>query len=453
MISSLPAFMTHPMLQPLPLLANGICVYALLLITWTCWRRPTDLGYVFSNLFRQKRRSLVTLGSIILGGVAIFIFGGFVDYSFWALREQTIRTNLGHVQIYKQGYLESGEAMPLNYGISDYAGIRQTLLNDPDLAPMIKTVTGQLEYSGVISHYDSGVSTFYTAVGIEPESSLLLGSLDRIILGSDLSRIDTFGATIGSGLARGLAASYDSELDMLAVNPSGGQNAISVHVRGILESGIKDYDDRMLKMPLKTAQELLDTEDVSKIIVLLEQTSLTETAKARIEQLIAEQNLPLAAVHWSTLALFYHQVVNLFNGIFFFIKAIVSIIVVFMISNTMMTNVLERTREIGTLRAIGLTRREVSRLFVLEGTIMGVLGAIGSIAIGIVIAEIINLNGVPMPPAPGYSQGYLAFIRWSEDFTLFWFSAVLAIVTAVIASILPARRAARLVIADAFRHH
>jgi len=447
------AFMAHPMLQPLPLLANGICLYALALMLWTCWRRPTDFAYVFSNLFRQKRRSLVTLSSIVLGGVAIFIFGGFVEYSFWALREQTIRTNLGHVQIYKQGYLASGEAMPLNYGIADYSGIRQMLLDDPVLAPMIKTVTGQLEYSGIISHYDSDVSTFYTAVGIEPESSLLLGSLDRIILGSDLSRIDLLGATVGAGLARALAASYDSELDLLTVNPSGGQNAMSIHVRGILESGIKDYDNRMLKMPLKTAQALLDTDEVSKIIVLLEETAHTDAAKARIEHLIDAQQLPLETLHWSALALFYHQVVNLFNGIFFFIKAIVSTIVVFMISNTMMTNVLERTREIGTLRAIGLTQREVSRLFLLEGISMGVLGAILSIVLGIVLAEIINLNGVLMPPAPGYSQGYLAFIRWSEDWSLFWFSAVLAIVTAFAASILPARRAARLVIAEAFRHH
>jgi len=439
--------------HPLAWCANLIVLYALILIGWTLLRRTGDLGYAFSNLFRQKRRSLVTLSSIVLGGMAIFIFGGFVDYTFWILREQTVRTNLGHVQIYKQGYLASGEATALNYGIDDYPGIRQWLLDDPELAPMIKTVTGQLQYTGIISNYDSGASTFYSAVGIEPESALLLGSLDRIVLGSDLSRIDETGATIGSGLARALDAGYDDYLDMLAVNPSGGQNAMSVKIRGILESGIKDYDDRVLKMPLKTAQMLLDTDEVSRIIVLLHDTSRTQQARARIDELIATQGLELETVPWNEDAEFYHQVVNLFNGIFFFIKAIVSTIVVFMISNTMMTNVFERTREIGTLRAIGLTRHEVSRLFLLEGIIMGIVGALVSIVAGIVIAEIINLNGVPMPPAPGYSRGYLAFIRWSEDWSLFWFSAVLAVVTAFAASILPARRAARLVIAEAFRHH
>jgi len=444
--------MTQTLNHPLAWLANLIMLYALFLIIWTLICRSSDFRYAFSNLFRQKRRSLVTLSSIVLGGVAIFIFGGFVDYSFWALREQTIRTNLGHVQLYKKGYLASGEATPLNYGIENYKIIRQALLDDSQLAPLIKTVAGQLEYSGIVSNYESGVSTFYTAVGVEPASSLLLGSLDRIVLGSDLSRIDELGATVGSGLARSLSASYDDWLDMLAVNPAGGQDAMSVRVRGILESGIKDYDDRMLKMPLKTAQMLLGTEDVSKIIVLLHHTNDTDKARALIEKIIKQKNLELETVHWNKLALFYHQVVNLFNGIFFFIKAIVGIIVVFMISNTMMTNVLERTREIGTLRAIGLTQREVSRLFLLEGIIMGLFGAVASIGLGIIIAELININGVPMPPSPGYSRGYLAFIRWAEDWTLFWFSAVLAVVTAFAASILPARRAARLVIAEAFRH-
>ncbi len=75
--------------------ANMIIIYALLVVIVTAIRKPTDIRYTFLNLFRQRRRSGVTLLAITLGGVAVFIFGGFVDYSFWALREQTIRTNLG----------------------------------------------------------------------------------------------------------------------------------------------------------------------------------------------------------------------------------------------------------------------------------------------------------------------------------------------------------------------
>jgi len=432
-------------------LSNLIIAYALLVVVVTCIRKPTDIRYTFLNLFRHRRRSAVTLLAITLGGVAVFIFGGFVDYSFWALREQTIRTNLGHIQLYQKGYLASGSSSSLQHTIANYDEVKQLLLADPQIAPEIKTVTGQIEFSGIISQYEKGVSTFFTGVGIEPETSLMLGSLDRIISGSDLSRIQPQNITLGSGVAQALSATYDSWVDLLVVNAAGGQNAISSEVRGIFQSGIKEYDETAIKLPLVTAQRLLQTEDVSKIIILLEDTEKTEAVLARVEQLIAEKGLQLEVRSWDELAIFYHQVVNLFEGIFLFIKAIVSVIVVFMIGNTLMMNVMERTREIATLRALGLNKGYIGRLFVLEGIIIGIIGSVLSVSFGIAIASLININGIPMPPSPGYSQGYLAFVRWDQDLNLFWFSCALPLVTALLASLLPARRASNLVIAEAFR--
>ncbi|KEY57375.1 FtsX-like permease family protein [Serratia sp. DD3] len=432
-------------------ISNIIIVYALLVVIITAIRKPTDIRYTFLNLFRQRRRSGVTLLAITLGGVAVFIFGGFVDYSFWALREQTIRTNLGHIQLYEKGYLSSGANNSLQYTINNYDEVKNILLADPVIAPKITTITGQLAFSGIISQYDKGTSTFFTGVGIEPQTSLVLGSLDRIISGSDLSRVRPQEITIGSGIANALSAGYGDWVDMLVVNPQGGQNAMSSQVRGVFQSGIKEYDDTAIKMPLQTAQRLLQTDGVSKIIIMLQDTEQTERVLARINQLISDKKLNLESRSWDELAIFYHQVVNLFEGIFLFIKSIVSVIVVFMIGNTLMMNVIERTREIATLRALGLNQSYIGRLFVLEGIIIGIIGSVLSVSFGILIATLININGIPMPPSPGYTQGYLAFVMWDQDINLFWFSCALPLVTALIASIIPARRASKLVIAEAFR--
>ncbi|MBC3214520.1 ABC transporter permease [Serratia fonticola] len=431
--------------------ANIIIIYALLVVIVTALRKPTDIRYTFLNLFRQRRRSGVTLLAITLGGVAVFIFGGFVDYSFWALREQTIRTNLGHIQLYQQGYLRSGANNSLQYTIDNYDEVKQLLQADPVIAPKIATITGQLAFTGIISQYDKGASTFFTGVGIEPLTSLVLGSLDKIISGSDLSRVEQQDITLGSGIANALSAGYGDWVDMLVVNPQGGQNAMSSQVRGVFQSGIKEYDDTAIKMPLHTAQRLLQTQDVSKIIIMLQDTNQTEEVLARINQLIEQHQFKLEARSWDELAIFYHQVVNLFEGIFLFIKSIVSVIVVFMIGNTLMMNVIERTREIATLRALGLNQSYIGRLFVLEGIIIGIIGSALSVSFGMLIAALININGIPMPPSPGYTQGYLAFVLWDQDFNLFWFSCALPLVTALIASIIPARRASKLVIAQAFR--
>ncbi|ERK16523.1 hypothetical protein L580_0098 [Serratia fonticola AU-P3(3)] len=439
------------MMNSLFWISNVIIAYALLVVIVTMIRKPTDIRYTFLNLFRQRRRSGVTLLAITLGGVAVFIFGGFVDYSFWALREQTIRTNLGHIQLYERGYLSSGANNSLQYTISQYDEVKNLLQADPVIAPQIATITGQLAFTGIISQYDKGASTFFSGVGIEPQTSLVLGSLDKIISGSDLSRVEQQDITIGSGIAHALSAGYGDWVDMLVVNPEGGQNAMSSQVRGIFQSGIKEYDDTAIKMPLQTAQRLLQTNDVSKIIIMLQNTDQTEAVLARINRLIAEHRLNLEGRSWDELAIFYHQVVNLFEGIFLFIKSIVSVIVVFMIGNTLMMNVIERTREIATLRALGLNQAYIGRLFVLEGIIIGIIGSLLSVSFGILIASLININGIPMPPSPGYTQGYLAFVMWDQDINLFWFSCALPLVTALIASIIPARRASKLVIAEAFR--
>jgi putative ABC transport system permease protein len=439
------------MMNALFWISNIIIVYALLVVIVTTIRKPTDIRYTFLNLFRQRRRSGVTLLAITLGGVAVFIFGGFVDYSFWALREQTIRTNLGHIQLYEKGYLSSGANNSLQYTISNYDEVKNLLQADRTVAPKITTITGQLAFTGIISQYDNGASTFFTGVGIEPQTSLVLGSLDKIISGSDLSRVERQDITIGSGIANALSAGYGDWVDMLVVNPQGGQNAMSSQVRGVFQSGIKEYDDTAIKMPLQTAQRLLQTNDVSKIIIMLQDTEQTEAVLTRINQLIAEHHLNLEARSWDELAIFYHQVVNLFEGIFLFIKSIVSVIVVFMIGNTLMMNVIERTREIATLRALGLNQSYIGRLFVLEGIVIGMIGSLLSVSFGVLIASLININGIPMPPSPGYTQGYLAFVMWDQDINLFWFSCALPLVTALIASIIPARRASKLVIAQAFR--
>lgn len=127
-----------------------------------------------------------------------------------------------------------------------------------------------------------------------------------------------------------------------------------------------------------------------------------------------------------------------------------ALIVVFMIGNSMTMSIVERTREITTLRAIGLQSNRVTRLFWLEGIYIGIFGALGSLLFGFTIAAIINISGIAMPPSPGQSVGYTAFIK-TNDVGLIWITLILPILTSAVASIIPAYRASRLNITDAFK--
>lgn len=429
------------------LFINIIVALILLFVLGCVLFRFRDVKFAFLNLFRHKRRSFSTIAAIVLGGVSIFLYGGFIDYSFWILKEQTIRTNIGHVQIYNQNYFETSNKNKSL--IENYTQLKQAILETPELAENISTLSGQLEFTGVISQYENETSSYFSGLGIEALPALKLGSFDKIISGSDLSRIRADEITLGSGLAKTLNTKYDDWLDAMVVNTRGGQGALSLKVRGIFASGIKDYDDVAMKLPLATAQRIMGTDGLSKVLILLKDDDSAAFA-AKLRQFIARHQLPLIVKEWKEVSLFYQQVEGLLSGIYFFIKLIVALIVIFMISNAMTMNIIERTREITTLRAIGLKPLRVTRLFFLEGIFVGITGAIGSLTLGLIIAAVINLYGIEMPPSPGQTTGYTAFIKTNSP-SLIWITLVLPILTATGASILPALRASRLNISDAFK--
>lgn len=417
-------------------------------ILWCVIYKTQDVKFSFLNLFRHRRRSFSTLLAIILGGVSIFLYGGFIHYSFWILKEQTVRTNIGHLQIYDKSYFETSNKSKSI--IENYENLKAEILGSPALADYISTISGQLEFTGVISQYENETSSYFSALGVEPLPALKLGSFDKLISGSDLSQVKTNEITLGSGLAKTLNAHYGDWLDLLAVNTHGGQGALSLKLRGIFQSGIKDYDDVAMKIPLQTAQRMMDTTGVSKFVVLLKNDADLPVFSEKLEAFIAERHLPLIVKNWKELSLFYQQVEGLLSGIYFFIQVIVALIVIFMIGNSMTMNIMERTREITTLRAIGLRPAHVTRLFLLEGIFIGITGAVGSLVIGFALASLINLNGIAMPPSPGQSLGYTAFIK-TNDVELIWITFVLPVLTSALASVLPAVRASKLNISDAFK--
>ncbi|SAQ13818.1 ABC transporter permease [Klebsiella oxytoca] len=427
---------------------NGFVLIIVLFIIYCVVFRFRDAKFSFLNLLRHRRRTLSTICAIILGGVAIFLYGGFINYSFWILQQQTIRTNIGHVQVYNKEYFDT--ANKSKHLINNYAALKNDIMHNSSLANDISTLSGQLEFTGVISQYENETSSYFSAQGVEPLLALKLGAFDKIILGSDLSRVKRNEITIGSGLAKTLAAGYGDWLDVMVVNTSGGQGALSLKLRGIFASGIKDYDDVALKVPLDTAQRIMGTDGVSKVLILLNNNNVDEFI-VKLNKYIVDNKLPLVVKDWKETSIFYQQVEGMLSGIYFFIKLIVALIVVFMIGNSITMNIAERTREIATLRAIGLEATHVTLLFWLEGVFIGVFGAMGSVLVGYCLAAMINVYGIAMPPSPGQSIGYTAFIK-IDNVELFWTTLVLPILTSALASVLPSYRASRLNISAAFKY-
>jgi putative ABC transport system permease protein len=179
---------------------------------------------------------------------------------------------------------------------------------------------------------------------------------------------------------------------------------------------------------------------------------LTERAPAFIAALRdAFATTGLQLTPWNDLADFYNKTEALFSRQMIVVKWMIAVILVLSISNTLTMSVMERTAEIGTAMAIGVRRAGILRLFLIEGVLIGIVSGILGIVIGGSLSELISYIGIPMPPAPGMSEGYTGHIRFSMDLAID--GVLLAVLSTLLASLVPAWKASRMIIVDTLRHN
>lgn len=395
------------------------------------------------NIFRNRRRSAITLAVIVFGAVGLILFGGYKAITFRGLRESTIRGRLGHLQIYRLGYSKAESPKPLEYGLENAGEIRRAIERDP----RVQMTAAQITLMGLVSNGDK--SETYLATAVEPAKERRMRG-QRLVAGTELPENEIDAVLVGRGLASSMHVRPGDYLTLMTTTATGSLNALDVRVAGIFMSGVKEYDDRAIKMPIAGAQQLLQTTKVERLLVFLHDTDQTQEVQSDLARLFIEKRWKLEMKEWSQLATFYHQVVLLYNGIFGFLGLIVFGIVVFSVANTIVMSIFERTREIGTLMAIGTTRVNIWQMFFLEGLLTGVLGGAIGLAAGAAIATLINHGNVMLPPPPGYTVGYRLQILLQPPVLVTAF--VISVVTATLSSILPAFKACRMRIVDALGH-
>jgi putative ABC transport system permease protein len=219
---------------------------------------------------------------------------------------------------------------------------------------------------------------------------------------------------------------------------------------GVYTTGVREMDERSVVVGLDTAQALLDTPRVSKLVVLLGDTRDTAAVQADLTRAFAASGAAVEIANWSDLATFYHQVRGLYGGIFAFLGIIITGLVVLSAGNAMTMSVLERVREIGTQMAMGTGRLRILSMFVVEGLAIGALGGLLAAGLGYAAAVLLTHAGIQMPPPPTFTRGFPLVIDVVPALTLG--VGVLMTLTLGAASVLPAARAARLRITDALGH-
>ncbi|MBA3006108.1 MAG: ABC transporter permease [Proteobacteria bacterium] len=398
------------------------------------------------NLLRNYRRSLITVLSIAIGFAAISLFAGYAQTTYRGLSEQAVYGELlGHLTITKHGLINEGRLHPEQYlmtynEIEQIAKVVRKNVSDAYVAP-------RLGINGLLSN--GHVSTIFLAEGIAPSDMEVLRGPRRNASGG-LSADTQSGVTVARGLAEMLGLKEGSDASLLVSTLHGQANAIDVTITDTFSTGNAGMEDKFMFVPLALVQSLFDAQGrADRITVLLPDVTQTEAVRMQLVTQLKAAGFDLEINTWEELSVFYRQVKSMFDMIFGFLLAIVVSIIVMSITNAMTMSVIERTREIGTLRAIGVHRSSVVRLFATEALLMVMLGCLAGLTLTLLVRFGINAADITYQP-PNSTDKVPLLIGF--DFTKAIASAVLLSLLSITAAILPAQRAASRPIIDALGH-
>ena len=231
---------------------------------------PVEIRFAIRNLLRNPVRSGLAFIAILFGVIAVLLSGGFIEWIFWAMREATVHSRLGHIQVVKSESWSHDHNLPGPSLLAESSGEFNSIASIPG----VRLVTPRLGFSGLIGRGETTLS--FIGEGVDPRKEEEVSSYVFIIKGRNLDPDDPEGIILGEGLATNLAAGVGSRITLIASTASGSINGLEAHVRGIFYTLSKQFDDAALRAPMGLARRLMRTSGSDTWIILLNSTDKTE---------------------------------------------------------------------------------------------------------------------------------------------------------------------------------
>lgn len=428
----------------------------------------------FRSLLQNWRHSLATMLAILGGFAAVSLFDGFLQSIREYNEEHYVHKGMvGHVILEKKGAAEHLFEDVWLYSMSrdEQTKVAEILAQDPRVAFTMR----YLVVSGLISNGQN--NTIFLGAGYDEDQGAKIRGAKwawNTVAGKPIGFAPPSGGVmLGLGLADRMACEYEHRF---AVNRDGSYpagetpihcpgaglqlsvttehaqvNALTLPVMGVTDMQLREFNEKVLAMPLATAQSLFDTDRITRVIVLLKDSSLIPAFLQDTRARLKEAGLDIEAVKWldhpvAAVSKGGLEVMGVFRALFL---TVVAVIAAMSVANSMMKSINERVREIGTLRSFGFRRLDIVLLFSFEGLFLGLFACAGGIVVTTALAALLThagltfKAGVLSTPLPLMFS--MAFSLWAVT------GAALSLIT-FLAAWLVSLRAARMEIAEALRH-
>ncbi len=409
------------------------------------------LSIACRSLFRNRRRSLSTLLAVAIGFAGLSLFCGFVDYIFEGLRDLQVHgRGGGHLTILREGYGQAGGGdAESHFSGPELEGVLAVLAAEPEA---LVVAPGML-VAGLMSNGD--VSSVCYGYAVSPTEIARMRELARGTLGEfkyfegrALSAAHPSGIGVSRGLMRRLALRLGDTVVLAGPTADGQFNAVDAEVVQVFEAS-GDQADRLFMIPVEHARRLRDAGGAGHVGVLLRDAAHAEAVRVRLRQRLAAAGCPVEIRTWEEMSEFYRRVRDMFDVISRFIFVIVLVIAMMSVVNTIGMAVLERTREIGILRALGMKPRGVRLLFVIESALLGAGGSLLGLGLTLAGWAAVRLAAPTWTP-PQINVTVPLQVHLVPGYMLMCGAGMLAL--SVIAALVASRRAAAMEVVDALGH-
>lgn len=406
------------------------------------------LKMAFRNIWRNRRRSILAFTSVALSIAGITFFRGFAGGMLESIVKNSTKNETGHIRITTKKFREKRQFYPVTENIAEPEKIIAAIQADPEIAEQLALVTERINFGVLLAN--KGNNKYAAALAGDPavEKDLLLlqNSLQEGGRYLQNERETMVGAKIADALNLKVG-------DVLKVMTPGADYALHLrkfNIVGIFETGLNVLDDKFFQIPLNDAKKLLRMgSSTQQIIIMLKDYKKSTEVAAKIRALLNDDKL--AVVSWTEhgeWASMVDMVAIIYNYFYF----LIAFLGAFIITNILMMVVLERRKEIGIVKSMGISRFEVMSLFLFEGIILGLIGSLVGIGMGMIFNIYFAIFGLDFSAMMGsfnFPMDQRIFFEISPGSVVN--ILLIGVFVSAIVSVLPSWRASRMNAVDAIK--
>lgn len=403
------------------------------------------------NLWRNKLRSSVIFLSIAVGIIGAVVADGFMEGMTEQRANSAIANEVSNIQIHNPKFLLNQE---VKYTIPE----AQKIIKKIETLPEVKGVSLRLKINAMAASANAGAGI--SLFGVQPAAEKKVSDLhDHIIEGSYLTNSQKLPAVIGKKLSKKLNLGLGDKIIVTLTDTTGTITSGAFNIVGIYKTSDNNFDVSHVFIKRSDLAQLIGYPNNAgdEIAILLYNNDLTNQVVKKLDKMFAPMVKQKAIIiqSWEQIEPLIKSMIDMMNYFSYMFLIIILVALAFAIINTMLMSVMERTREFGMLMALGMNKRKVFTMILLETIFLSIVGALLGVLVSIFIVNYYAVHGLDLSSFGG-GMNYLGYgsIVFFKVKTQFYFMTIILIVfIAIVSSISPALKALRLQPATALREN